>query len=444
MQVPASLTRLADILDAPLYIAGGYVRNACLGYQSSDIDIASPLHYEKVIERLKGTEFSAHLTSPKMFTLKITAGNDSFEFTTFRTESYTKGHTPTEVSATESIVEDAKRRDFTMNAVYYDVKKGALTDPLGGIKDIERRLVVATRSPDKVFAEDGLRLMRLARQSSELGFEIEDATLEGAKKNAFRIDEISPERIRDELDKILIADTKYGVKNAQVTGLKRLLDIGVLARILPEITDGIGITQRADFHSYDVFYHTLATVEGAKKDIRLAALLHDVGKPYVYKKEGTFHRHDEAGAEIAEAILTRLRYPKSVIRDVKTLVALHMFNLQRNAKENKVRAFTQKYERLIFDLADLMDADAYGTGKPFNENSGGEFLRETYKKMRLENVPFKTSDLLINGEDLISLGVEEEERGKVLEELLRECAMKNSRYTTKEKQLEFVKAKRKK
>ena len=440
VNIPENLTALASLFPVPLYAVGGFVRDSLLGFNQSDIDVASSLPPEKVKSLLSGTEYEVKDGSKKLFTLIIKHGDFSYEYTTFRKDSYTSGHRPISVVAVTDIKEDALRRDFKINAIYYDIKNACLADPLNGIGDLNSKIISTTRAPEDVFGEDGLRLMRLARIASSIGFSIDEKTLDGAKRNALLINEISPERIKDELNKILIADTFYGKQNAQVNGLKILNDIGVLKIILPEITDGIGLEQNPLYHKYDVFGHSLKTVECAPPSIRLAALLHDVAKPYMKINTGRYRGHDKQGSIMARNILTRLRYPLATINEISRLVEIHMFNLNNDARPNTIRKFILNNKDILDKFFLLKYADTYGGGT-FTEKliPSAENIRDEYKKMLDENVPFSVSDLLVDGNDLFAFPtLPPNKRGECLNELLLQCAYSPSQFNTKEKQLKFI------
>ncbi len=441
VKVTESLKELASIFGGELFIVGGYVRNSLLNFNTSDVDLAAKFTPEDVLKKLVGSKYTVKTTSEKLFTLKIICGKESYEYTTFRIDSYGLGHTPTDAYATNDIEVDALRRDFKMNAVYYDIAKETIVDPLNGIADIKNKIISTTREGEEVFCEDGLRLMRLARMSAELDFEIEKTTFDAAKKYAYKIKEISKERIRDELDKILIADTAYNIPYAHYKGLKILTEMGVMEYILPELTLGMGMQQRKDFHKYDVFEHTLMTVKYADKEIRLAALLHDVGKPKVYLQSGRYVGHDKEGYALTEDILVRLKYSTRVINEIKRLVLNHMFDLKMDAKENTIRTFIQKNYDIFDKLCNLKQADYLGGGIMKGESPSVIRLKETYNQMQKEGVPFTIGDLKVSGQDLIEAKIPPQKRGEVLNNLLRDCALVDSKlldYDAQRKYLERI------
>ena len=432
--LPEELKKLASYFPRPLYIVGGYVRDVLCLRTPSDCDLAGDTDPSEVERLLENSPFKVKKTSPKLMTLKIVSEKASYEYTAFRTDDYETGHSPVSVRRTNDINADASRRDFTANAVYLNILSGEICDPCHGCEDIKGRIL--RQISEKTFTEDGLRLMRLCRQAAETGFDIDPYTLSCAKKNAALIKEISPERIRDELDRILVADCRYGTEKAHVRGIRLLDETGVLQYILPEITLGKNLPQRADFHRYDVFGHILATLENAAAEIRLAALLHDVGKPYCYLSNGVYHGHDVEGERIAGDILNRLRYPKTVISETKKLVRLHMVDLKQEMRENKLRQFLQENYSLLPKLFLLKQADYSGTGLTEGTCPSVSRMKKTLAEMKEEHVPFSVKELAVNGRDLDF--VPKEKRGLVLKALLRACALKNADLNVKEKQLKYI------
>ncbi len=422
--VPSDIVNIAKLLPKPIYVVGGFVRDSLLGFTPHDIDLAGDISPEELTVTLENNGYKVKPNSPKLMTVKIISESGEYEYTAFRTDSYTEGHAPASVKRTDDINADALRRDFTVNAIYYNPLTDEITDPLNGLKSLERREFEMTRQ--NTFSEDGLRLMRLCRQSAELGFSIEENTLSAAKNNVRLLADISPERIRDELDRILVADTRYNVEYAHYNGLSTLDKIGALDMILPEITAGKNMAQRADFHRYDVFGHILHTVKYSSPDVRLAALLHDCAKPYCFLKNGRYRGHDVAGMIIADDIMSRLRYPKSIIKTTKALVCAHMFDLKCEAKENTVRKFIQANYGIFDKLLKLKQADFLGSGIMTGVCPGCVRLNDIYNDMIKDGTPLCISDLKVNGNDLAEMGVADSLRGKLLNRLLEECALKGA------------------
>ncbi len=441
IKIPAYLEELASYFPCPLYAVGGFVRDALLGYEESDIDVASPVPPDEVKNLLKNSPFTVKDGSKKLLTLVIKKGKEEVEYTTFRTDSYSLGHRPEVVLPTTDIVLDAKRRDFTVNAIYYDIKNSCLVDVLNGIGDLNAKVLRSTRSAREVFSEDGLRLMRLARFAASLGFSIASDVLVAAKENAALIDEISKERIKDELNKILIADTVYGEKNAPSRGFDILNEIGVLRRILPDLCDGIGMEQRPDYHAYDVYGHIMHTVDASDPSVRLAALFHDIAKPYMKKTTGKYRMHDVVGGKMTRQILTSLKYPVAVVEETARLVETHMFNLNNDVRESTLRVFILKNHDILDKLILLKYADYYGSGKATGDVlPSADRIKDEYEKMKREGAPFSVKDLLVSGEDLLFMeDLPKDKRSDALNDLLRACVLDENLNKSREKQLDYIK-----
>lgn len=416
VNVPSALEKLASVFPSRLYLVGGAVRDSIRGVETEDFDLAGPARPDQIKSALSGSIFKVCDSSPKLGTLIITGGGSRFEYTTFRTDSYPEGsgaHKPDAVIFTDDIELDCRRRDFCCNAVYYDVAERKSVDPLDGIADIEKKVLRTTRAPEDVFSEDGLRIMRLVRFVSTLGFAPESRTAAVAKALATRLSDVSVERIRDELDKTLAG------KNV-VNALELALSLGVIRQILPELAANEGLVQPARFHRYDALRHAFHTVEAARKDIKLAALLHDVGKAEAWKRDGNMHRHAEYGALQAEEITKRLKYPNAVIAETKTLVREHMYDINANAKENKLRRYVAENYAVIDKLIALVRADSKGTGL-FDDCPRADRFQATLDEMKEKGIPFTVRQLAVNGDDLKKIGLKGIEIGETLAALLKEC-----------------------
>lgn len=422
-----NLIRLADACPYPLYLVGGRVRDFLAGLKPEeyDNDICAPASADDFAARAKALGFSIEAVYKNTGTVKLGIGGESYEFTSFRSDEYVRGgHMPVNTFFTDDIGLDARRRDFKCNAVYYDIRAEKFSDPLGGTEDIKTKTLNTVVNADKVFGEDGLRLMRLARIAAQTGFTPSDECMRGAASNSPLISDIAPERICAELNHILIADGKYGVAGAQYRGLCILRDTGVLKLILPELALGEGMEQPKAYHDYDVLEHSLRCVAYADKSIRLAALLHDVGKPFCKERDGNYHMHDVEGAEIALKICERLHMPKKLAEKTSKLIALHMYDVNGNARENKVRKFIIENYGLFDELMLLKQAD-------FSACKGSSEIAPSVKKMtaildkmKREGVPLSVRGLNIRGDELIAAGLKKERTAKVLKELLKACAVK--------------------
>ena len=415
---------LAESLDKPLYAVGGYVRNFLTdGSLSEDVDLAGGITAEDILNHAKKAGFRISGEYPRTGTVVFTDGCKRYEFTSFREEKYRPGggHSPEQVEFTEDIHKDALRRDFKCNAVYYDIKNQRYIDPTGGIKDIKKRTLSAVTEPEKVFVHDGLRLMRLARFTGELGFTPSMDTLDAAKKYSSNIRDISPERIYSELLKILTSDSAYSFsdKKGHYTALQILNKTGVLGEIMPELWLGKNMPQPEKYHNYDVLEHSLRTVLYAPAGVRLAALLHDVGKPERYIATGKYHSHEISGAEIAEKILLRLKAPKSVIRQTARLVRLHMYDLDGMMRESKIRKIIVENIDIFDKLLQLKQADFSACKDSVDICPTVNKWRAVYEKMQKDGTPFSLKDLNITALDLQTAGF----TGKFIGEELKKLFM---------------------
>lgn len=422
IRLPPQLQALAQKINLPLYVVGGYIRNQICNFPfSADIDICGPFLSGEFVK----TGAKVVPVNKKLGTALIIFEGERFEFTPFRKENYPKGgaHSPSAVEFIDDLRQDALRRDFTANAIYYDVLNGAFDDPLGGIKDAQSR-VLRAYNPDYTFNSDGLRLMRLCRFAAELGFSIDPKTFNSAKKNADKLRDIAAERKREELDKILYADQKYGIKDAHYRGLKYLTEINLWEYILPSMTV-MDIPQNPKYHIHSVLEHTLLAVKFAPKQVRLAALMHDTGKPVCQAQNGNMHGHADVSSEIAwrELGQSGLKYPNDTVHEIAELCRLHMYDLNQKTHEGKMRLFAAENYRYLDLLQDLCVADGKATGQ--TELYTPRFL-EFKNKLNEDNTPVSLSDLKIDGHDVIAAGYAGAEISQILDRLWRECILNPS------------------
>ncbi len=411
--IPEELKEIAKLFpeQAPLYVVGGFVRDAIqYNTASQDIDVASALTPPELAFVLKGSKYSLKAASLRLGTM-IIKGERSYEYTAFRVDSYPDGvgnHSPQEVIFTRKLEKDARRRDFKCNAIYYDIRADKLVDPLGGIQEIQNKVLSTTIEPDVVLSQDGLRIMRLARMISVHGYTVEESTKKAAKILSSRLRDISIERITTELIKILLGDNVYA-------GLSFLREIGAWQFIIPELAKCEGVEQNPKYHKYDVMEHTFKTVENAPKKIRIAALVHDIAKPVCQENDGNMYKHDIIGAEMAKKILKRMKFPNQIIDDTAELVGTHMFDLTRTAKKATIRRFIAAHADKIPAIVALQKADALATGmvdKPQESRIQAEFLA-----MKDENVPLSIKEMKYGGTELAKIGFRGKEIGVVLDEM---------------------------
>ncbi len=419
--LPKNLIDLANLMPKPLYVVGGAVRNFLIdGSLSTDIDLAGAISTANFIEVLNGFGIRESAVYPRTGTVMFSDGVYRYEYTAFRRDKYSGGeHLPEQTEFTEDINEDALRRDFKCNAVYYDVKKDKIIDLLGGVEDIKNKTLSTVCEPDKVFSVDGLRLMRLARFAGELNFKPTYEVIQSAKKYADNILDISPERVFNELKMILVSNCKYTFSDpiGHYNALKILDHTRVLDKIVPELTEGRGMVQRADFHKYDVLEHSIRTVLYSHPSIRLGALFHDIGKPFCFLRDGYYYHHFDEGERIAERVLKRLKADKATISQVKFLVREHMVDLDCSMSEAKVRKFLVKHHERLDELRWVKQADFRASLEIESTAPTIVKWKKIYDKMIAEGTPFTLKDLKITAGDLVSIGYKDKWIGKELKSL---------------------------
>lgn len=439
VKVPDCLVQLAQIFapNATLYVVGGAVRNSLLGYEINDYDITSKVLAEDAQRLLAESEFEVVACYKRTGTLVIKKGNFKFEYTTFRQDSYPLSsgvHTPNQCTFTDNMLLDAKRRDFTCNALYYDILKDEIVDVVGGVKDIESKLLKTVREPFKTLSEDALRIMRLVRFHLQLGFEIEQNTLDSAKKYAYQLKDISKERIKEELIAIFEAVYKYDSKSKGFKasdGIRLLVDIGAMEHIIPEVLDMIDMPQNPKYHIYDVYNHSLRAMDNLPPSLMMAGLLHDIAKPVMQKQFGNMYMHELKGEKMAKDILTRLKFSNAEIDRISKLVLIHMFNVQGNTKKSKCRVFIADNFEYFDDFVRLRRADGLATNPENYDDTKVQAMIELKNQMISSGMPITIKDLPISGNDLLELGYQGKEIGEILCKI-RLWILQNGKLPTKE------------
>lgn len=432
IKIPFVLQKLNSVFEEngyEAYLVGGAVRDVLMGKNPSDYDVATnaePQEVTRIFKKVIPTGI-AHGTVTVHFM------KNEIEVTTFRTESdYSDGRHPDNVAFTRNLNEDLSRRDFTMNAIAASLKDGKITDPYDGQKDIKNKIIRTVGNPYERFLEDGLRPIRAIRFSAKLNFKIESETLKSisAPEIIEKTKTISLERFRDELLKLMQAEKPS-------EGLKIMEKTGILGIFMPELMPCRGCIQTdfRGFHEFDVLDHLFYSCDGAPKEkinVRLAALLHDTGKPAAKKivpnpqgETVTFYRHEQYSAEIARKLLFRLKFSNAEIDNICHLIENHMFNYEPQWKDSAVRRFLVKVKaENVEDLFDLRLADIYGmrnTPLRLHDSQTAKLLlefKERIEKEQQKKSALSLKSLAVNGKDLMEAGIPGgKELGMILNEL---------------------------
>ncbi|WP_017595533.1 CCA tRNA nucleotidyltransferase [Nocardiopsis potens] len=314
-----------------LALVGGPVRDALLGREVHDFDLTTDAVPQRILELVDGWADAVWTVGIDFGTVGLRKDGLQLEITTYRSESYSPKSRKPEVDYGTSLTEDLRRRDFTVNAMAVRLPDRAFVDPFGGMEDLGARRLRTPGRPEDSFGDDPLRIMRAVRFAAQLGFEPVPEVREAAREMAGRLSIVSAERIRDELTKLMLSP-------APRTGIEQMVELGVAQHVLPEIPR---LRLEIDEHHRhkDVYEHSLTVLDqaidlerarGMQPDLvlRLAALLHDIGKPKTRAFESggrvTFHHHEVVGASMSKNRLSALRFPKDVVADVGKLVALHL------------------------------------------------------------------------------------------------------------------------
>lgn len=361
------------------FMVGGCIRDSLLSKEPKDYDIATsalPNITESLFEKTIPTGI-------KHGTITVLLDKEPFEVTTYRIEGeYKDNRRPDEISFVTNIKDDLSRRDFTINAFAYNSKEG-LKDYFNGLEDLQNKIIRTVGDSNKRFNEDALRMMRAIRFASQLDFNIEKSTLDGIKKNKNLLKNISFERIRDELCKLLLSDNPR-------KGLNLLKDCGVLDVIIPELTSLIGFNHKTKDYNEDLFDHTLSVVENTPNDLilRLSALFHDIGKPKV---------NDNISEDITRKILTRLHFDNKTIKSVCILIKEYM-NVLGNSTDIDIKRFINRTSKEnIYSLLEFQKAHVLSL-----KNSDLDLYELNDIKNKIDNIinsniPLSIKDLNIDG-----------------------------------------------
>lgn len=425
-QIPSYVLKVSENLTKHGYeafLVGGSIRDLLLGKSPEDYDIATNAYPDQI-----SAIFEKSIpTGAKFGTITVISEDDNGEkfdvqVTTYRSEAdYVSGRWPSKVEFARTIQEDLSRRDFTINSMALDLsslREGnsdyILIDPYEGQSDLSKKIIKAVGIPVERFEEDGLRSVRACRLASQLQFTIEDKTFEAIKQTLHITKLVSVERFREELMKLLLKSPKPSV------GLSLLKESGILSIFIPELTEGVNVVQ-PEFHSDDVFTHSILAVDEAEDSVKLAALFHDIGKPrtIVVDEKGThFYGHDVVGANMTEEIMKRLKFSNNEIDQTVKLVRWHMFYYPsadwRNSEDLKnkpahgwtdsaIRRLIQNVGGLesIDQLLKLRIADQLSNKKYEFDRGELDAISERIAEVSAKEMALKVSDLDITGQDLM-------------------------------------------
>ncbi|WP_278599735.1 CCA tRNA nucleotidyltransferase [Clostridium tertium] len=380
------------------FMVGGCVRDSILNNSPKDYDITTSAKPEDTLSLFEKTI----PTGIKHGTVTVLINNNSYEVTTYRTEgNYLDNRRPSSVNFVSDIRDDLSRRDFTINALAYN-KSAGLVDYFNGISDIKNSIIRCVGDADKRFKEDALRMLRAIRFSCQLNFDIEEETYNAILNNNKLISNISFERIRDELCKILISDNPS-------KGLILLKDTGLLGIILPEINNLVNFTPKCNNHNNNVFKHTLNVIDNTHNNLllRLSALLHDVGKlNTLTHNENRFYyfpNHNIEGSLMTRKILSKLRFDNNTINIVCKLIEHHLvLNVNYLPTKFEVKKLLNTIgKEYIYLLFDLQRADINSLDNPKIFLAKVNYIDNLVSEILSNNEPLKIKDLNISGETLI-------------------------------------------
>jgi poly(A) polymerase/tRNA nucleotidyltransferase (CCA-adding enzyme) len=411
MEIPKEVLEAVEKLKESgfeAYIVGGCVRDFLRGVEPEDWDVTTNAKPEEIMKIFPKSFYENRFLTVTVLTGSQNPKLKEIEITTFRKEAkYTDKRHPDFVGFAKTLEEDLARRDFTINAMALKIENGKLqiVDLFNGKEDLKNKIIRAVGDPRERFSEDALRMMRAVRFSVTLGegWKIEEKTKEAIKENAFWISAISKERIRDEFLKIIMSERA-------AEGIERMRQLGLLKYIIPELEEGYKVTQNKH-HIYDCYEHYLRSLDFAAKKgfnmyVRLAALLHDIGKPRTKKGEGpdaTFYGHEIVGAKMTAQILNRLRFPKKDIEKIVKLVRYHLFYYNPGeVGESSVRRLLRKVgKENIEELLQVRMADRIGSGVPKAEPYKLRHLRYMIEKVSRD--PISVKMLKVDGNDVMEI-----------------------------------------
>lgn len=451
-KIPSQILEIVDKFEKnnhEIYLVGGCVRDLLLNKKITDWDLTTDATPEEMLKIFPDAFYDNDFGTVGIpLNLSESEHAGIVEVTTFRTEAnYTDKRRPESVKWGKTIEEDLKRRDFTINAMALRIdsrfknQDSGVIDPYNGQEDLKNKLIRAVGDPDARFSEDALRLMRAIRFASQLGFIIEQETLNAISKNAKNLTQIAKERVRDELLKTLASDFPY-------EGLMLFRNTNLLEHIIPELLEGIGISQARPgrHHLDDVFTHNVLSLKfcpSLDPIVRFAALIHDIGKPRVEGKDEQglviFYNHEVMGSRMAYEICERLRFSKKERQKVVKLIRWHMFSVDEHITDAAVRRFIRRIGvENVKDMMDLRIGDRLGGGTQTAESWRLKLFKKRVEE-QLAPAPFSINDLAIDGHDIMKeLNLPPSRKiGEILQKLFEEVDEDLSK-NTKEYLLEKI------
>ncbi|MCR5451307.1 MAG: HDIG domain-containing protein [Lachnospiraceae bacterium] len=400
--LPEAVKKIISILESnghEAYAVGGCVRDSILGKNPYDWDITT----SALPEEIKSVFNRTIDTGIKHGTVTVRIFGEGYEVTTYRVDGdYLDGRHPKEVSFTASLEEDLARRDFTINAMAYNDRSG-LVDIFGGREDLENGILRCVGDPELRFTEDALRMMRALRFAAQLDFKIEPDTYAAIKKLHKRLEMVSAERIREEFLKLIVSD--------HPELLDQMSEVGLTSVFLPEWDMMIGCEQNTPHHAYDVSGHTIRAMQGVDKDkdLRLAALLHDVAKPLTKTTDESgdhFSGHPVLGEKMSKKILSRLKFDNATIARVSAMVLWH--DVRPEPDKKSVRRVVSKMPANIFpDIFSLKKADILAQSEYKREEKLQrlEAFQDLYNSIKQEGECISIGDLAVGGKDMMDIGI---------------------------------------
>ena len=339
-----------------IYLVGGAVRDGILGIETKDFDFTTNASSEDSIKMLNKNDYKTTEIGRAFGTIETTVGDYSIHITTYREDKYNKDSRKPEIKTSGELETDLSRRDFTVNAIAYDINNSELIDPHGGLKDLSEGLIRTPDTADISFSDDPLRMLRACRFVSTHGFTPNNELFKAISKNVERIEIVSTERIRDEFTKLLTGKEPS-------LGLKAFVESGLSELIMPELNE-LKIEVDPKHHHKDVYEHTMVVLDRVSPTLvsRMSALLHDIGKPKTKGIENGkvhFRHHEVVGAKMSKKILKRLKYDNETIKKVSLLVENHLrpHTFKMGWTDSAVRRYIIDAGGLLEELNDLVRAD---------------------------------------------------------------------------------------